>query len=113
MREIRFRARMNGHDKGHGGIFVYMRGLDGVWFSKNGRYYGELIPGSEEQYTGRSDGKGQKCYAGDIVAAAGWDGWIIVWHNDGWMIQQGVIDNFQKIPEHFNIYNNIHEDTNA
>ena len=63
-----------------------------------------------EQYINRKDSKGQECYAGDIITAGGFDGWKIIWHHDGWRMQQGdVSNNIQFIPEHFNIYSNIHD----
>ena len=64
-----------------------------------------------EQYINRKDDKGQGCYAGDIISTGGYSGWKIVWHHDGWRMQQGDrIENIQFIPDHFNIYSNIHKE---
>lgn len=103
MRDLMFRANDNC------GNFIF----SGV-FNRLSEYFDECdMHGwqDQEQYIGRKDNNGQRCYKGDIISAVGYSGWKIVWHHDGWRMQQGDrIENIQFIPDHFNIYSNIHKE---
>ncbi len=72
----------------------------------------EVIPESIGRSTGLKDEGKVEAYQHDMVSAYGYDNWTIVWHDNGWTLQQENIENYQPIPEHFIVIGTIHDSPN-
>ncbi len=91
MREIKFRAMMDRPHFGHEGLWVYLQGVGSdLWFSKNGKYYGDIKQGTECQFTGFQDKNEVDIYDGHILG--GENKHIVEWHDDGWVIRSISLD---------------------